>query len=159
MIFFSPRHVYTCPWEETEEDWDHRAMRMKPPDGFPDSWYHASNLQDQGVKIEYYVLVCHLQVGAPLYWRIFIFIYFAVLQILGIMLAFQTRRVKIRGLKDSTFVATNVYVSSIVIVIFILITFALRNYLNVHNTVLAVGICTLTTTFLSLTFIPKVCIH
>ena len=116
------------------------------------------------MKIEYYVLVCYEDVGGPLYWRIFIFAYFTVFQILGIMMAFQTRKVKLKGLKDSTFVTANVYISSIVIVVFILITFALRNYLNTYNTVFAIGTFILTTTFLVLTYIPKVgwqniCLH
>ena len=84
------------------------------------------------------------------------FAYLMVLQILGIMLAFQTRRVKIKSLKDSTFVAANVYISSIVIVMFILVTFALRSYLNAYSAIFAIGILILTTTFLMLTFVPKV---
>ena len=84
------------------------------------------------------------------------FSYLMVLQILGIMLAFQTRRVKVKSLKDSTFVAANVYISSIVIVMFILVTFALRTYLNAYCAIFATGIFILTTTFLTLTFVPKV---
>ena len=84
------------------------------------------------------------------------FAYLMVLQILGIILAFQTRRVKIKSLKDSTFVAANVYISSIVIVMFTLVTFALRSYLNAYSAIFASGIFILTTTFLILTFVPKV---
>ena len=97
------------------------------------SHFFLSMNQDHEVKIEYRVLVCFRDVGVPLYWRIFIFAYFAMLQILGIMLAFQTRRVKVRGLKDSSFVTANVYVSSIIIVIFILITVSLRPYVNTYT--------------------------
>ena len=100
--------------------------------------------------------MCYEETGAALYWRIFVFAYLMVLQILGVMLAFQTRRVKIKSLKDSTFVAANVYISSIVIVMFILVTFALRSYLNAYSAIFAIGIFILTTTFLTLTFVPKV---
>ena len=109
------------------------------------------------MRIEYYVLVCYKEAGAALYWRTFLFAYLAVLQILGIMLAFQTRKVKVKSLQDSTFVTANVYISSIVIVVFILITFALRTYINAYSGIFASGILVLTTTFLALTFIPKVC--
>ena len=111
------------------------------------------------MRIEYYVLVCYKEAGAVLYWRIFLFAYLAVLQILGIMLAFHTRKVKVKSLRDSTFVTANVYISSIVIVVFILITFALRTYINAYSYsgILASGILVLTTTFLALTFVPKVC--
>ena len=112
--------------------------------------------QDHQVKIKYSVLVCFRDVGEPLYWRIFIFTYFAVLQILGIMLAFRTRRVKVRGLKDSSFVTANVYILSIIIVVFILITVSLRPYINTYSGIFTMGTFILTTTFLVLTFVPKV---
>lgn len=112
-------------------------------------------IQSNGVKIKYSVLVCYRDVGPALYWKIFIFAYLVVLQILGIMLAFQTRRVKVKSLKDSSFVVANVYISSTVIVVFILATFVLRSYLNVYSTVYACGIFILTTTFLILSFVPK----
>lgn len=111
------------------------------------------------MRIEYYVLVCYKEAGAALYWRIFVFAYLAVLQILGIMLAFQTRRVKVKSLRDSTFVTANVYISSTVIVIFILVTFALRTYTNAYSAIFSAGILILTTSFLALTFIPKVGLH
>ena len=113
-------------------------------------------MQEQDVTIDYYVLVCHKEVSAALYWRIFIFAYLVVFQILGIMLAFQTRKVRWKGLRDSKFVTANVYISSIVIVIFILVTFALRMYSNVYSAIFSTGILVLTTTFLVLNFVPKV---
>ena len=113
-------------------------------------------LQELAVRIQYFVLVCYEEAGAALYWRIFLYAYLLVLQIVGIMLAFQTRKVKIKSLKDSTFVTANVYISSIVIVIFVLVTFALRTYVNAYSGIFAVGILILTTVFLALTFVPKV---
>ena len=82
--------------------------------------------------------------------------YLAVLQILGIMLAVQTRRVKVKSLKDSAFVTANVYISSIVIVVFIIVTFVLRAYANTFSAILSFGTLLMTTAFLALTFIPKV---
>lgn len=112
--------------------------------------------QSLGVRIEYYVLVCYEEAGPALYWKMLVFAYLEVLQILGIMLAFQTRKVEVTSLKDSTFVAVNVYISSIVIVVFILVTAVLRSYLNVYSMVFAGGIFIITTSFLILSFIPKV---
>ena len=109
------------------------------------------------MRIEYFVLVCYEGAGAALYWRIFLYAYLVMLQIVGIMLAFQIRKVKIKSLKDSTFVVANVYISSIVIVIFILVTFALRTFVNAYSGIFAVGTLILTTMFLALTFVPKVC--
>ena len=113
-------------------------------------------LQDDGVRIKYYVLVCYKDAGPALYWKIFTIAYLVVLQALGIMLAFQTRKIKVKTLKDSSFVVANVYISSIVIVVFILAIFVLRSYLNVYSAVCACGIFILTTSFLILTFVPKV---
>ena len=75
---------------------------------------------------------------------------------MGIVLAFQTRKVRLQGLRDSKYVATIIYISSISIVVMALVTFALENYINVGTGILAVGIFLLTTMFLVLIFIPKV---
>ena len=73
----------------------------------------------------------------------------------GILLAFQTRKVKIKGLNDSKVVAIIIYISSIVLVALALVTFALRTYVNIGTGVFVAGIFTLTTIFLALIFIPK----
>ena len=111
------------------------------------------------MRIEYYDLICFKEAGAPLYWRIFTYAYLAVLQILGIMLAVQTRRVKVKSLRDSAYVTANVYISSIVIVIFIIVTFVLRTYANTYSAILSFGTLLLTTMFLALMFVPKVSHH
>ena len=75
---------------------------------------------------------------------------------MGIVLAFQTRKVRLRGLRDSKYVAAIIYISSISIVVMALVTFALENYINVGTGILSVGIFLLTTMFLVLIFVPKV---
>lgn len=75
---------------------------------------------------------------------------------MGIVLAFQTRKVKIPGLKDSKFIAAVVYISSIVLVALALVTFALRTYVNISSGIRVAGIFTMTTMILVLIFIPKV---
>ena len=79
-----------------------------------------------------------------------------MLQVIGIVLAFQTRKVKVRSLKDSKYVASIIYISSISIVVMALVTFALKNYINIGTGILVLGIFMLTTVFLILMFIPKV---
>ena len=102
--------------------------------------------------------VCYEASSPNFFWRIFIFSYLAMLQIIGILLAFQTRKVKIKGLNDSTFVAVIIYISCVVLVALALMTFALRTYINIGTGMFASGILTLTTIFLALIFIPKVCV-
>ena len=109
-----------------------------------------------GVREEHYVWVCYGTTSPKFFWQIFIFAFLAVLQIIGIVLAFQTRKVKIPGLKDSKFVAAIIYISSIILVVLALLTFTLRTYINIGTSIIATGIFSLTTTFLALIFIPKV---
>lgn len=106
--------------------------------------------------MEHYVLVCYKTSSLSFYWRILIIVYLAIIQFFGIILAFQTRKVKFPGLNDSKFVGAIIYISSIVLVILTMDTFLLTSYLNVYGVTYSFGILILTTIFLSLTFIPKV---
>lgn len=85
-----------------------------------------------------------------------IFAYLTILQIVGLVLAFQTRKVKLQGLRDSKFVAAIIYISSIILVAVALVTFTLRTYINIGTAIIAMGVFSLTTIFLALMFIPKV---
>ena len=80
----------------------------------------------------------------------------ALLQIVGIVLAFQTRKVKISALNDSTFVAALVYISSIVLVALLLVTFGLRGYINVQGAIFSGGVLILAFVYLIVMFAPKV---
>ena len=84
------------------------------------------------------------------------FAYLIVLQIIGLVLAFQTRKVKLHGLRDSKFVAAIIYISSIILVALALVTFSLRTYINIGTAIITFGVFSLTTIFLALMFIPKV---
>ena len=117
---------------------------------------HFSIFQQLGLKEEYFIWKCYGSSTPPFYWRILIFSYLVILQIIGIMLAFQTRKVKFPGLNDSVFVAAIIYTSSIVLVILMVDTFILNNYLNTFGAIFTVGIVILTTVFLAFTFVPKV---
>ena len=72
------------------------------------------------------------------------------------MLAFQTRKVKYPGLKDSKFIAIIIYTSSLVLVVLIVNAFVLGPYLNTSGSLQALGVLILTTTNLVLFFVPKV---
>ena len=113
-------------------------------------------LQPLNVSIQFYVLVCYEALSPSFFWQIFIFVYLALLQIIGLLLAIQTRKVKLHGLRDSKFIAAIIYASSIVLVVLALVIFSLRSYINIGTGIAAVGVLTLTTIFLSLVFIPKV---
>ena len=112
--------------------------------------------QNSDILEEYSVWQCYKASSAPFYLDIIIFVYLILLQIVGIILAFQTRRVKINILNDSKSVASLVYISSIVLVVIVLVTFILRSYINVSAALFSGGIIVLATVFLLLMFVPKV---
>lgn len=81
--------------------------------------------------------------------------YLAMLQVIAIVLAFQTRKVKIKALNDAKQVTAIIYATSICIVILILTSFALEEFINTSNALFSVSIMAATTVFLGLIFIPK----
>ena len=115
--------------------------------------------QSLGVKESNYVLVCYASSSPTFYWEMLMFAYLAILQIIGLVLAFQTRKVKLQGLRDSKFVAAIIYISSIILVALALVTFSLRTYINIGTGIITFGVFSLTTIFLALMFIPKVRPH
>ena len=114
-------------------------------------------MQDLGVREEYFVWECYDTSSPPFYLDLVIYAYLAVLQVVGIILAFQTRNVKILILNDSKFVAAIVYLSSTVLVVFLIVAYALRKNINISSAITSGGILLLATIFLGLIFIPKVC--
>ena len=88
----------------------------------------------------HYLLMCYPISSTPFYWKILILAYLAVYQIVGIVLAFETRKVKFPGLRDSAFVATMIYISSLVLMMLAVDTFILSSYLNSHGAIFAIGI-------------------
>ena len=100
--------------------------------------------------------VCQDASSNSFFWEIFIFVYLLVLQIIGMVLAFQTRRVKLCGLKDSKEIAAIIYISSIAIVVMAVENLTLTNYINIGTGIFMLSIFVLTTIFLFLVFFPKV---
>ena len=113
-------------------------------------------LQMSDVREEYSVWQCYKTGSLPFIFDCIIFAYLILLQIVGIILAFQTRKVKINVLNDSKVVTMLIYISSIVLVVIMLVKFILRNYINVSAAVHSGGVIVLATVFLVLIFVPKV---
>ena len=116
-----------------------------------------SILQNSDIREDYKVWQCYNSGSATFYFDLLIFVYLGLLQLVGIILAFQTRKVKIPILNDSKSVTALIYISSIVLVVIILVTFILHGYINVTAVLFYGGIMLLATIFLVLIFIPKVC--
>ena len=113
-------------------------------------------MQSSAIREDYSVWQCYELGSAPFVFDVLIFVYLNLLQLVGIILAFQTRKVKIPILNDSKSVTALIYISSIVLVVIVLITFILRGYLNVSAAMFYGGIILLATIFLIFIFVPKV---
>ena len=86
-----------------------------------------------------------------------IYIYIILVQIVGIILAIQTRKVKVKALNDSKYIAALIYISTITWVITGVVIFILPwNTINISELIFSGGIMVTVTAFLCLTFIPKV---
>ena len=87
--------------------------------------------------------------------NIIFFVYLGFLQLIGLVLALRTRKVKVKVLNDAKYIITLVYVSSIVLVIIAIVRFTLESMMHVSEVLYSGGLLLATTVFLSLTFVPK----
>ena len=78
------------------------------------------------------------------------------LQIIALVLAFRTRKVKVKGLDDSKYIAVSIYITSIVLAVTTVSTYTLIDYVNVYPSVVGVGFLLGTTMILCLVFVPRV---
>lgn len=107
------------------------------------------------MKITYLVYQCIPATTAGTAWLVVTFVYIALLQIVGIILAIQTRKVKIKVLNDSKYIAALIYISSIVFLLLAIAQFVSGNVINISELIISGGILVVATAFLSLAFIPK----
>ncbi len=82
--------------------------------------------------------------------------FLAILQIIGVVLAIQTRKVKIKLLNDSKYIAAVIYISSIALVLIAIVTLVPGAFINLIEGIFSASLLTATTFFLGLIFIPKV---
>ena len=90
------------------------------------------------------------------YWLGVLFGYKIIFQAIGVFLAFKIRKVKIHGLNESREVSAILYITSIMLVIMIVVSYAFGDYIDVEAAVFGFGLSTLITVVLGLTFVPKV---
>ena len=73
-----------------------------------------------------------------------------------LVLAFCTRKVKVKGLNDAKYILAAIYVSSIVLAVIIVSTYSLKDLINVFAAVFCTGFFIGTTVIMALVFGPKV---
>ena len=81
-----------------------------------------------------------------------------MLQICSLFLAFQTRNVKVKGLDDSKYIPSAIYVSTIVLPISLTAEFPLRMHMNAFPAVLSIAQFFGVTIILLIVFVPRVSI-
>lgn len=74
----------------------------------------------------------------------------------ALYLAFQIRKVKIKGLNDARSTTSMVYVVTLTIIVTLVSTITLMDYVNVYVVVYCVSLAISGSLILGLTFIPKV---
>ena len=79
-----------------------------------------------------------------------------MLQVIAIILAFSIRKVKVKGLNDSKEISAIIYITSIILLVVVVTTLALRDFINVSGTINGLGFSTASTVVLGFIFIPKV---
>lgn len=115
-----------------------------------------SHMQDLGYKTDYYVYVCDSRERDI--WLGVVYGYKALLQVGAIFLAFGTRKVTVKGLNDSQYIAAAIYVTSLFLTAIIVLSVTVNDYVNLYAGLVSGGILITTTAILGLVFIPKVCI-
>ena len=111
--------------------------------------------QEQNVTVQHCVFVCTSETVSFVYQAI-IFVWLFMMQVVGIVLAFETRKVKIKVLNDAKYVTVIIYVCSIVLVIYGLSSLALSAYLHTNAVLKNTAVLLAASIFLGLNFIPKV---
>ena len=82
----------------------------------------------------------------------------SALHIVALILAIQTRKVRIKILNDSKEVAAIIYITSIVLAELVIVSFSLTNFQNIYETLYCGGLIVAATVVLAVIFIPKVCV-
>lgn len=116
---------------------------------------HFCVLQDSTqIIIQYHNLVC---LGPQYFiWLVVIYGYLFLTQAVAVILAFRTRKVKIKALNDSKYLTIIIYLSTVIITVMIICVPALDNFLDIDAAVFGGLIMLFATVVLGLTFIPKV---
>ena len=106
---------------------------------------------------EFSLYICESSGQVILY--AFLYGYKGLLQVFALILAFSTRKVKVKGLDDSKYIAAAIYVTSIVLAVTTVSTYTLIDHVNVYPAVVGFGFLVGTTMILGLVFIPRVSMY
>jgi len=118
---------------------------------------HISLALDQQVleiTTNYFVYICSSK-ARDIFLGV-LYGYKMLLQVIAILLAFTTRKVKVKGLDDAKYIAAATYVTSIAWAVTIVSTYSLKEFVNGFAALFCTGFFIGTTFILALIFVPKV---
>ena len=104
---------------------------------------------------DYYTYVCESHDRDI--WIGILFGFKALLQVAALFLAFGIRKVKVKGLNDSKFIAATVYITSIILTVQIIVYITLNEHVDTFSALFSTCIFITATIILGLIFIPQVC--
>lgn len=89
-------------------------------------------------------------------WGLLLLCYKGLVQVVAIFLAFGTRKVKVKGLNDSKYIAAIIYGTSVALVVIIISFAALQGWTSVLAGIFSMGFWLAATMIVTLVFLPKV---
>ena len=110
--------------------------------------------QDLDIVTEYFTYVCS-STARNIFLGI-LYGYKMLLQVIALVLAFSTRKVKVKGINDAKHIAAATYVTSIVLAVILVATYTLNEFVNSYPALFCTGFLIGTTVILGLVFVPKV---
>lgn len=113
-----------------------------------------TSTQSDGVEVVYYNMQCVSDKG--LIWVTLLFGYKLLFQITGMVLAFLTRKVEVRGLNESLEVQLVMFITTPIVVVALTLRLVFSDYLNVVGTLYALGVALVGGATLGIIFMPKV---
>jgi len=126
-------------------------LQLRPDEERP------SGTTNEGISIVYCAWECYNNL-TPFIWLALEYVYLGLLQVIAVILAFNTRKVKIKVLNDSKSVAVIIYTTSVVLVALVIVSFALDSFIVVTEVLFSGGILLATTVFVGFIFVPKMVI-
>lgn len=110
------------------------------------------------MQTNFFTYTCSSMPWIRYFYLILIDVYLGILQVFALYLAFQIRKVKVKGLDDAKYTAAVVFINTIlVILVFATNTiFSVVDYINTAALMYGTAVWISATTVLGLMFIPKV---
>ena len=124
---------------------------------YSSSYYHMYFIlfpQDLDITTDYFTYICSSE-PRDIFLGI-LYGYKMLLQVIALILAFSTCKVKVKGLDDSKSIAAAIYITSIMFAVIMVATYTLKDFVNGFAALFCTGFFIGTTVILGLVFVPKV---